>query len=95
MRAPGSGDSEGAAVVGGVQRAAGAVGRQRVRVLPQDPVDDVDQNPPVLLPQEAVHEGVGGGLGVGQTLAGHAPVPGHVHGGHQLHQPAGGGSVDR
>lgn len=79
--APASGDSDGAAVVRGVQRAAGAVGGQRVLVLPQNSVDDVNQHFSVLLPQETVHECIGGGFGVGQTLGGHAPVPGDVHGG--------------
>lgn len=79
--APTSGDSDGAAVVRGVQSAAGAVGGQRVLVLPQNSVDDVNQHFSVLLPQETVHERIGGGFGVGQTLGGHAPVPGDVHGG--------------
>lgn len=79
--APASGDSDGAAVVRGVQSAAGAVGGQRVLVLPQNSVDDVNQHFSVLLPQETVHERIGGGFGVGQTLGGHAPVPGDVHGG--------------
>lgn len=59
-------------------------------ILSQNPADDTNQDLPVLLPQQTVDERVGGGLGVGQTLGGDAPVPWDVHGGQQLHQPAGG-----
>lgn len=85
-----SGDSGNAVVVCGVQRAADAVGRQRVPVLSQDPTDNADHYISVLLPQQTVDERVAGGLGVGETFGGDAPVARDVHGGQQLHQPAGG-----
>lgn len=85
-----SGNSGDAGVVCGVQRAARAVDRQRVLVFSQNPADDVNQDLSVLLPQQTVDERVAGGLGVGQTFGGDAPVPGDVHKGQQLHQPAGG-----
>lgn len=86
----GSGDSGDAVVVGGVQRAARAVDGQRVMILSHEPADDAHQDLPVLVPQQAVDKRVAGGLAVGQTFGGDAPVPGDVHRGDQLQQPAGG-----
>ena len=91
-----SGDSGGdAVVVCGVQRAARAVDGHRVVILPHYAADYTDEDFPVLLPQQAVDERVAGGLGVRQTFGSHAPVPGDVHIGQQLHQPAGGRSRRR
>lgn len=75
-------------VVHGVQRAADAVGGQRVAVLAHHAADDAHQNPAVLLPQQAVHKWVGGGFGIGETLGRDAPVARNVHEGQQFHQPA-------
>lgn len=85
-----SGNSGNTVVVCGVQCAACAVDRQRVLILSQNPAYDTNQDLPVLLPQQTVDERVGGGLSIGQTLGGDAPVPWDVHRGQQLHQPAGG-----
>ena len=85
-----SGYSGNTVVFCGVQRAARAVDRQRVLILSQKPTDDTDQDLPVLLPQQTIDERVAGGLGIGQTFGGDAPVPRDVHRGQQLHHPAGG-----
>lgn len=66
-------------VICGVQRAAGAVGGQRVAVFAHDAADDAHQDPTVLLPQQAVHKRVGGGFGVGETLGRDAPVAWNVY----------------
>lgn len=71
-------------VIRGVQRAAGAVGGQRVALFANDAADDAHQDPAVLLPQQAVHKRVGGGLGIGETLGRDAPVARNVHEGQQF-----------
>lgn len=82
-----SGDSGHTVVIRGVQRAAGAVDGQRVAILPHHAADDANQDPPVLLPQQTVHERVGGSFGIGETLGSNAPVAWDVHERQQLHQP--------
>lgn len=56
-----------------------AVDRQGVMVLSQNSADDTYQGFSVLLPQETVHKWVCGGLCIGQTFRGDAPVARDVH----------------
>lgn len=80
-----SGDSGNTVVICGVQRAAYAVGRQRVPILSQNPADNTDHDISVLLPQQTVNKWVAGSLGIGETFGGDAPVARDVHRGQQLH----------
>lgn len=83
-----SGYSGNTVVICGVERAAGAVDGQRVLILSQNPADNANQDFPVLLSQQTVDKWVARGLGIGETFGGNTPVPGDVHRGQQLHQPA-------